>query len=210
MDNIVGKKKKKYYGYYDAKVTSVDDSKKYLRAQVYVYDLFKGAQTSDLPWATYLMPPGSRNNDGFFLPVDVGDEVLVVFRGGDTRRPIIVGSQHYCPEGSPNFPHEAWSGPDKFSHKRSGSELTPTDTGYHRDVVYSQHGILVEIVSDTNEFRVTQKSSGSAVEIDREGNITAHSENNLFGSSVNDTEILAGGVARINAPLIKLNCERSG
>jgi hypothetical protein len=193
MDKATGDKQKTYTGEYVAQVVSVSDPEGYMRVQVRVRDLFDGIPDADLPWATYKLPPGSRPNDGFFIPVDEGDWVWVDFPfGGDSRRPRITGSVHYCPDTLPSFPHESFSGAESYSHKRTGPQLTPSATGYHRDVVLAQHGVLIEVVSGTSEVRITQKKSGSAVEIDAEGNVTAHSENNLYGSSVNNTEVDVG------------------
>lgn len=202
--NNLGECRKKYHGEYVAQVVSVSDPQWFLRVQVRVKDLFDGIPDSDLPWATYKLPPGSRPNDGFFTPCDVGDWVWVDFPfNGDTRRPRITGSVHYCPDSLPNFPHDAFSGSQSYQHKRTGPQTQPEATGYHRDVVFCQHGILIEIVENTQAVRITQKKSGSAVEIDSQGNITAHSENNLYGSSVNNTELDVGAnlLARVSSDM---------
>lgn len=189
-----GEKKKQYTGMHHGVVVSVDDPDKLMRVQVRVKDLFDGVPDSDLPWSVYLLPIGFRANDGFFCPVDVGDQVIVTFPyGGDSRYPMIVGSAHFCPNGTPNFPHESFAGPQSYAHKRTTPELTPTAPAYHRDVVYAQHGVLIEVVSGTGEVRVTQKASGSAIEIDMAGNITAHSEAALYISTKGDMKFTIGG-----------------
>jgi len=188
-----GRAPKKYDGEYPAQVTNVDDPDGHMRVQVRVVDIFENVAAKDLPWAEYKLPVGVRPNDGFFTPVDVDDWVWVNFpHSGDTRRPRITGGMHFCPNGDPNMPHEAWDGPGSHTHKRTGPQLTPTAAAYHRDVVLTQHGVLIEIVSGTGEVRVTQKESGSAIEIDRDGNVTAHSEKNLYGSSANNVELDVG------------------
>lgn len=190
---MTGKAPKEYLKEYQAEVMNTDDPEKLMRVQVRVMGLMDNISEQDLPWAEYKLPVGFGYNEGGFIPAQRGDWVWVTFPyDGDTRRPRIDGVMHFCPDSKPNMPHEAWNGDEKYSHKRLSPQLTPTPAGYHRDVVFSKHGVLVEIVKDTSEFRVTQKSSGSAVEIDREGNITAHSENNLYASAKNNTEIDVG------------------
>jgi hypothetical protein len=217
-----GKTKKKYPGEYPARVVNVDDPKKLMRVQVRVMDVFDGTSDKDLPWAEYKLPVGVRPNDGFFTPVDVDDWVWVDFpHEQDTRRPRITAGMHFCPNSQPNLPHESWVGPDKHTHKRTGPQVTPTEAVYHRDVVFTQHGVLVEIVESTGEVRVTQKGSSSAIEIDKEGNITVHSENNVYVSSTANcqfdiegnlrenidgtTGIISGGNMKLQAPRIDLN-----
>lgn len=219
---VGGKAPKRYKGEYQAQVVRVDDPDGFMRVQVRVFDLFENVPTKDLPWAEYKLPVGVRPNNGFFCPCDVGDFVWVRFpHDGDSRRPCITGGMHYCPNGVPNMPHEAWKGPDAYEHKRTGPQITPTAEAYHRDVVFTQHGVLIEIVSGTGEVRVTQKASGSAVEIDKAGNVTVHSEQNLYGSSVKNVEldvgldlkarvaekavVIAGTSAEITSPTIIVN-----
>lgn len=194
-----GETRKKYSGEYIGQVVAVDDPDQLLRVRVRVKDVFDNVPEKDLPWATYKLPVGSRSGDGLFIPVDPGDWVWVDFPfGGDTRHPRITGSVHYCPGGTPNFPPEAYAGADSYSHKRTGPQVMPTAAAYHRDVVFNQHGVLVEVVSGTGEVRVTQRGSGSAVEIDRDGNITAHSEANLYGSATDNCQLDVVGDLTVN------------
>jgi len=52
---------------------------------------------------------------------------------------------------------------------------------------------------------MTQKATGSAVEIDREGNVTAHSEKDLYGSAKVNCIVTAGQWLKAQAPRIDLN-----
>lgn len=202
MDKIfnTGEAPKQYVGEYPAQVVSVDDPEKLMRVRVRVVEKFNGISDSELPWAEYRLPVGFRPEQGQFTPVKVDDWVWVDFPyNGDSRRPRITGSIHFCPGGKPNFPHDAWEGSGKFSHKRTSPEVSPTTSKYHSDIVFSQFGVLFEIIASTGEVRVTQKSSGSAVEIDKEGNVTAHSEKNLFASAKKDCELKIDGNLKITA-----------
>ncbi len=190
---------KKYDQECPAQVVNVDDPQRLMRVQVRVLGLFEGVADEDLPWSEYKLPVGVRPNDGFFTPADRGDWVWVDFPHlGDSRRPRITGGMHFCPNDQPNLPHESWVGPDTYTHKRTGSQVSPSPAAYHRDVVLTQHGVLIEIVSGTGEVRVTQKSSGSAIEIDKDGNVTAHSENNLYGSAKANCQLDIDGDLKAN------------
>lgn len=195
----IGSSPKKYNGFYPALVVGSDDAQRFLRARVRVFELFDNVPDKDLPLAEYMLPIGFRQNQGCFVPAEPGDYVIVIFPyGGDTRRPVIAGSLLFCPGGLPNAPHEAWEGPDAHTHVRTTPQLTPTDASYHKDIVFSQFGVLVEVIKDTGEVRVTQKASGSAIEIDKAGNITIHSETNLYCSATGNTQIDVDGTATVN------------
>jgi hypothetical protein len=153
---------------------------------------------SELPWAEYILPFGAASNLGGFIPSAVGDYVWIEYpHDGDTRRPLIVGGAHFCPDGSPNMPNEAWSGPDVVSHKREGAEPVPAAPGYHRDVVFTRHGVTVEIAEDSS-VRVTQRGSGSAIEIAAGGDITIHGEGNIHISAQTDCNLIVKGNAAID------------
>ena len=136
------------------------DPKKFLRVQVRVPDVFGDVPTKDLPWAEYRLPPGSRSGEGDFTPCKVGDHVWVDFPyDGDSRRPRITGSKHYCPNGTPNFPSEAYG------------------ERYQKDVVFSQNGITIQMMADGDGvYRITQKATGTVVEIDKTGKVTIESK----------------------------------
>ena len=184
----------KFYGEYIGKVEDVTDPKKLLRVRVRVFSVFTDAvPMADLPWAEYRLPVGSRFNDGFFIPADVGDFVWVKFPyDGDTRRPVIIGSAHYAPDGKPNFPHEAWVGDSVHKHKRKGNESDPADHEYHKDVVFSQHGTTIEFRNDKS-FSITQRGTSTELCINPDGTIVIHGENHIYFSSAVDTEGKVGG-----------------
>lgn len=189
----LGGESNRFLGEYIGRVESTADPDKLLRVQVRVFAVFTDdVPLVDLPWAEYRLPVGSRFNDGFFIPADVGDYVWVKFPyGGDTRRPVIIGSAHYAPDGKPNFPHEAWAGPEMHTHKRTGNEPVPAENAYHEDVVFRQHGVAVEMCKDTS-VRVFQQTTGTEIEIDPQGNITLHGNKNIYFSAVDHAEGIVG------------------
>jgi uncharacterized protein involved in type VI secretion and phage assembly len=73
-----------------AEVVSVQDPQNLSRVQVRLLG-FDGVADQDGPlWARVAVPFAGAGRGAFFLP-DVGDEVLVVFAGGDARSPVVVG-----------------------------------------------------------------------------------------------------------------------
>jgi hypothetical protein len=193
-----GQQQSQFFGEYIAKVESVSDPDNLMRVQVRVYGVFTdNVPKADLPWAEYKLPIGVRVNDGFFTPVDVNDYVWVDFPySGDPRRPRITGGVHHAPGKVPNLPHEAFAGSQKLTHKTTGEEPAPSAAEYHKNVVYTQHGITIEMNVD-HSFTVTQRATGTAIRVSPEGDITLHSEKNIFASAIENLKAIFEGNAQI-------------
>lgn len=163
VDAGMANRPKKYEGEYPGTVKVVEsDPKKGMRVKVDVEPLFSGCAEDTLPWATYKLPFGFRDNDGFFVPVQVGDKVWVDFPfDGDTRRPRITGSVHEFPDDKPKMPDDAWGGDEKEDK----------DAKYHEDVVFKQHDGIVKLRKN-GEILVQQLSSGTHVRIETDGTIS--------------------------------------
>jgi len=194
-----GQRQDRFFGDYIAVVESTDDPEKLMRVQVRVFGVFTAkAPKADLPWAEYLLPVGMRVNDGYFTPVDVGDYVWIKFPfDGDTRRPMIIGSVHHAPGKVPNFPHESFAGPEKLVHKTTGEEPAPTAAEYHKNCVYTQHGVTVEINADTS-FTLTQRATGTAVRISPQGDVTIHGQKNIYMSALENMKAIVEGNMQID------------
>lgn len=174
--------KHNYLGTYIGKVVSVDDPQKQCRVRVHVYDIFDDVQTYDLPWAMLALPLGSRSGEGTMCPLQVGDEVTIVFYNGDTRRPIVTSSVHAIPDGKPTLPADLWQGEDKMIHKRTADEPEVPEPNYYEDYVIKQHGALIQFTKQ-GSIRATQINTGSAIEITPEGNIVLHCEKSIIASA---------------------------
>jgi hypothetical protein len=199
-----GEAKKQYFGEFIGDVVSVADPERLMRVRVRARGLFDGVPESDLPWATYKLPIGSRAGDGFFTPVDVGDIVWIDFPlGGDTRYPRITGSVHYCPGGTPNFPKEAYQG-GGAAHVREAWEPAPSGQTYHADVVWTQHGIMVAQRSD-GSLSIHQQATGAEIYIHPDGQVVVHAAGNLSVSAGGDMRLHADGQMTLTATRIDLN-----
>jgi hypothetical protein len=216
----------RFDGRYIGQVVDTNDPKQELRVKIRVYGVFTdNVQDTDLPWAEYAFPPGSRENDGFVTSLETGDYVWVDFPfSGNTRRPRIVGSVHHCPDGEPDAPHEMWLGPDAVEHKRRAGEPMPAQRQYYENNVYSQDGIVSEIprTSPDGSLIVTHRATGSAIEIAPNGDIVLHGESKVYMTADSgitilteknsvvivgaiSVDVLAGGSISLSAPDIYLN-----
>lgn len=175
----------KFFGEYVARVESIDDPKEWYRVQVRVFAVFTpNVPKKDLPWAEIKLPLGARPNEGFAVPLKPGDLVWVDFPHGpgDTRRPRITGSVHYCPENHPNLPHEAWGGPSAYLHKRTGDEPLPASHGYHQDEASTVNGVTIERNKD-GSYAVYQRTSGTELTITKDGDMIWHVEGDIYRST---------------------------
>lgn len=175
---------------YRAQVVSTEDPQQLMRVQVRVPGWWDGVSDDDLPWAEYRFSD-ARPNGGNFTPAEVDDWVWLDFPNGDTRQPRINGWCHFAPGGKPNLPHEAWVGPDKHEHKRLDVQPTPDPPEYHGTDTTTKYGVTVEI-EPSGAYRVTQRGSGTAIEISKEGHVVVHGEEKGYWSSEDDTEVDVG------------------
>ncbi|MCG8339337.1 MAG: hypothetical protein MJE63_32925 [Proteobacteria bacterium] len=209
---------------YIAIVTNENDPERYKRSQVRVYELFPEHLISekDLPWATYKLPLGARFNEGAFVTAQKGDYVWVDFPfsdsngNEDTTRPRITGWVHHCPNSLPNLPHEAFNGPASLEgmHMRPDDEdIEQPEVNMRADAI-SLWGTVFEFVRN-GVFRLTQKTTGTAIEFSRSGHGGFFSQNNLFltarqklklmGSHI---EIKAKNVLRFAVNALEFNLNR--
>ena len=189
----------KYFGEYIGCVECIDDPDKMMRVQVrdMVHHTAK-VPTKDLPWAEYKLPVGARVNDGFFVPVDIGDWVWIDYPySGDPRRPRITGSVHHAPGKIPNLPHESFAGSEKLAHKTTGEEPVPAPANYHKDLVYTQHGVTIEVNEDKS-IAITQRATGTAIRVSPQGDITLHGEKNIFMSAIENLKVIVEGNAKVD------------
>jgi hypothetical protein len=186
----------KYFGNHIGRAESTEDPDRMMRVQVRDMVIHTAkVPKADLPWAEYLLPIGARVNDGFFTPVDVGDWVWLDYPySGDPRRPRIIGSVHHAPGKVPNFPHESFAGPEKLAHKTTGEEPSPINAEYHKNIVWTQHGVTIEVNEDKS-VSITQRATGTAIRVSPQGDITLHGEKNVFLSAIENLRgVIAGGV----------------
>jgi uncharacterized protein involved in type VI secretion and phage assembly len=158
-----------------ARVVSVKDPGGLNRIQVRVYNCDGVSDQDGAVWARVVVP-FAGNNCGAFLFPDVGDEVLVIYLGGDPRFPLVLGGLWNGQDGAP----DAFGG--------SGDSVD-------RWTFYGKKGTKIGIIEDstgpTVEFSTPAGLSG--VMTDSDGSIEFHDANQT------SVKIDASGVT-INAP----------
>jgi hypothetical protein len=192
-----------------AQVTSVDDPDQLMRVQVRIPELFPKDQISgrDLPWAEYRLPLGARFNEGGFVPCKIGDWVWVDFpyRNAigmkETRRPRITGGAHFCPDGLPNLPHEAFDGPNGLNeqHQRPDDPDVeiPERATRNRTTVFSMFGLVLEVTS-RGRLTITNKRAGSSIDLTSSGSLGFFSPKNIILYAKAKLKLLSDGEIKID------------
>jgi uncharacterized protein involved in type VI secretion and phage assembly len=152
---------------YLARVTSVDDPDGLARVRVELYAFDTDRDVAI--WARVAVPFAGSDNGAFLIP-NVGDEVLILFVGGDTRAPVVIGSLW---NGSAKPPESTGSTVDRWTFTGTGGTriaivedggdgtiVCETPTGITLEMK-DQGGGSVEIVCGAN--RLKMDTSGIAV-----------------------------------------------
>ncbi len=179
----------KIIGELRAVVVNVVDPEERQFIQVRVDGLWDKIPAENLPWAEIKLPIGTRANEGGWIPLKVGDRVWIDFIQGDSRYPRITGACHHAIGGELSLPHDIFDGSDAITHKRT--DLQPAATkSTDKAAVFSIGNALFEVKED-GVIRVTHKSTGSAIELTKDGDMVLHSEAKLFISAKEDMTIEA-------------------
>jgi len=154
-----------------ATVSSLDDPDQRNRVQVRLCSFDGATQQDAAMWARVVSNFAGDNRGTFFLP-DVGDEVLVVFAGGDARVPLVVGGLW---NGAAKAPSDTQSGGVnryKVIRSKNGIVITLDDQGGQETLTLEtpagqkltlQDGPPTVKAQDSNGNTITMDSSGVTV-----------------------------------------------
>ncbi|RZL85260.1 MAG: type IV secretion protein Rhs [Rhodococcus sp. (in: high G+C Gram-positive bacteria)] len=158
-----------YFGAHPAVVTDVADPDGQGRVRVRLPWSPDSGGSAYQAWARLATLMAGSGRGSWFVP-DVDDEVLVLFEGGDPRRPYVVGS--------------LWNGVD------SPPESMDAAGANHLKVLRSRNGVTITLDDHDGREKLTLSTPGgqSVVLEDGPGKITVRDSN---GNSV---ELGAGGI----------------
>ena len=150
----------RWYGCYPALVSDIKDPDGQGRVKVTLPWAPDTGSSKYEAWARLATFMGGNNRGSWIIP-DVNDEVLVVFEGGDPRRPYVVGA--------------LWNGNDKAPESMDGSGNN------YKKVLRSRNGVKVTLDDQDGQEKficetpggqkITLKDGAGAVEIvDSNGN----------------------------------------
>lgn len=187
-----------------AEVVSIDDPQSLARVQIRLHGADPDEEAAI--WARVAVPFAGADRGAFLIP-DVGDEVLVIFEGGDARSPIVVGG--------------LWNGADAPPESISGSVDRWTFTGKagtriaimedqagQENVVIETPGGSKLTVTDAGGGKITMRAGGATVQMSPSG-VTVRTGSNVTieGSMVS----ISASYANVDCPFVNfsgiVNCQ---
>ena len=158
----------RWYGAYPAIVTDIKDPDGQGRLKIalpWALDATTGRYDA---WARLATLMAGNNRGSWFIP-DVGDEVLVVFQGGEASFPIVIGAMW---NGKDN-PPDSMDGGGKNLHKvirtRAGTTITLDDSkGVEHFSVETPSGRKL-VLSDGPESLLIKDDNGNSIHMTSKG-----------------------------------------
>jgi uncharacterized protein involved in type VI secretion and phage assembly len=189
----------RWYGVYPALVSDIRDPDGQGRVKVTLpWSPDAGSEHYEA-WARVATLMGGHNRGSWFIP-DVTDEVLIIFEGGDPRRPYVIGALW---NGRDN-PPESMDGAGKNFHKvlrsRNGVKMTLDDTDGQEKVILETPG----------GQKVTLRDGPGSVEIvDSNGNAVKLETSGITINASAKVTVSAGGPVEISASIVNVNAGTS-
>lgn len=159
------------YGVYPALVSDIKDPDGQGRVKVTLpWSPDTGSERYEV-WARLATLMGGNNCGSWFVP-DVNVEVLVVFEGGDPRRPYVIGSLWNGKDAPPQSMDGAGNNYQKVIRSRNGVKITLDDTdGRESLTIETPQGQQVVLndgpgsvtVSDSNGNSLKMEASGITI-----------------------------------------------
>jgi uncharacterized protein involved in type VI secretion and phage assembly len=181
-----------FYGVYPALVTDVVDPEGQGRVRVKLPWSPDTSQAAYEAWAR-LATAMAGNDRGTWLVPDTGDEVLVVFEGGDPRRPYAIGSLWNGQDAPPETMDSAGSNDRKVLRSRNGVQVTLDDSSGQERLELETPGGQKITLRDGPGSITLEDANGNRITLDTQGvAVSAAGKVTVSGSQV---EISAGMVS---------------
>jgi uncharacterized protein involved in type VI secretion and phage assembly len=191
----------RWYGVYPALVDDIKDPDGQGRVKItlpWAPDTGSGRYEA---WARLATLMGGNNRGSWFIP-DVGDEVLVVFEGGDPRRPYVVGGLWNGSDQPPESMDGGGQNNRKVLRSRNGVKLTMDDTNGQEQLIVETPGGQKITLKDGPGMVEIVDSNGNSIKLETSGiTITASAKVTVNASNVE----VSAGMVTVNAGMSKFS-----
>jgi uncharacterized protein involved in type VI secretion and phage assembly len=193
--------RQRLYGAYPAEVTNIKDPDGQGRVKVRLPWSPDGGGAGYEAWARLAVLMAGGNRGTWFVP-DPGDEVLVMFEGGDPRRPYVVGALWNGRDAPPETMDGAGNNDIKSIVSRNGIRVTLDDTdGQETMTIETPGGQQLKLQDGPGSVEI-RDSNGNSITLDSGGiTLTAAANVKVQASQV---EVTAGMVT-VNAGMSKFS-----
>ena len=191
----------RWYGAFPALVTDIVDPEGLGRVKIALPWSPDTAGARYETWARLATFMAGNNRGSWFIP-DVDDEVLIVFEGGDPRRPYVIGSLWNGKDKPPESMDGAGKNFKKVLRSRNGVKLTMDDTdGREQFILETPGGQKLTLKDGPGTVEVVD-SNGNSIKMEPSGiTITAAAKVTINASQV----AVSAGMVTVDAAMSKFS-----
>jgi uncharacterized protein involved in type VI secretion and phage assembly len=191
----------RWYGAFPALVTDIIDPEGLGRVKIALPWSPDTAGARYETWARLATFMAGNNRGSWFIP-DVDDEVLIVFEGGDPRRPYVIGSLWNGKDSPPESMDGAGKNFKKVLRSRNGVKLTMDDTdGREQFILETPGGQKLTLKDGPGAVEVVD-SNGNSIKMEASGiTITASAKVTINASQV----AVSAGMVTVDAAMSKFS-----
>ena len=191
----------RWYGAFPALVTDIVDPEGLGRVKIALPWSPDTAGARYETWARLATFMAGNNRGSWFIP-DVDDEVLIVFEGGDPRRPYVIGSLWNGKDTPPESMDGAGKNFKKVLRSRNGVKLTMDDTdGREQFILETPGGQKLTLKDGPGAVEIVD-SNGNSIKMETSGiTITAAAKVTVNASQV----AVSAGMVTVDAAMSKFS-----
>ncbi len=191
----------RWYGVYPALVTDIKDPDGQGRVKVALPWSPDTDGSRYEAWARLATLMGGNNRGSWLIP-DVNDEVLIVFEGGDPRRPYVIGGLWNGSDTPPDSMDGAGNNFRKVLRSRNGVKVTLDDADGQEKLILETPGGQKLTMKDGPGAVEIVDSNGNSVKLETGGiTITASIKVTINASQVE----ISAGLVTVNAGTSKFS-----
>lgn len=191
----------RWYGVFPALVSDIKDPDGQGRVKVTLPWSPDTGGSKYEAWARLATLMGGKNRGSWFVP-DVNDEVLMVFEGGDPRRPYVIGGLWNGTDTPPDSMDGAGNNYRKVLRSRNGVKVTLDDTdGQEKLILETPGGQKLTLKDGPGSVEIVD-SNGNSIKLETSG-ITVNAAAKV---SVNASQVeVSAGMVTVNAGMSKFS-----
>ena len=185
----------RFYGAYPALVKDIKDPDGQGRVKVALPWSPDTGSASYETWARLATMMAGNNRGSWFIP-DVNDEVLVIFLGGDSRNPCVIGGLWNGQDKPPQSMDGAGNNYIKKLRSRNGVQITLDDTdGQEKMILETPAGQKITLQDGPGSIDL-EDSNGNSIKMEAAGiTVTASAKVTVNAS----TAEISAGMLTVNA-----------
>jgi uncharacterized protein involved in type VI secretion and phage assembly len=191
----------RWYGVYPALVSDINDPDGQGRVKVtlpWSPDTGNGQYDT---WARLATLMAGNNRGSWFIP-DVNDEVLIVFEGGDPRRPYVIGGLWNGSDAPPESMDGGGRNFLKVLRSRNGVKITLDDNDGQETLILETPGGQKVTLNDGPGMIEAVDSNGNSVKLETSG-ITVNAAAKV---TINASQVeVSAGLVTVNAGMSKFS-----